>query len=186
MGSASKINKAALIVSPIEGIKLFTHPRNSDLRGYFQRISDYSEIQPYCSAQFIQSSISFNAKKGTIRGLHFQAAPSKEWKYITCLQGALFDCLVDVREKSSTYGNYLEFELTENNGLSILIPPGVAHGFQTLVDNTLINYQMTDSYNQSLARTLSWDDKSINIKWPLEVSEISKSDLGGAPWPVVY
>ena len=170
----------------IQDVSFFTHRKVLDERGYFQRISDQSEIKNTCSANFIQSSLSYNSSKGTIRGLHFQAAPSKEWKYVTCLKGAAFDCVVDLRKDSPTYGQHLEFELTQDNGLSVLIPPGVAHGFQTLENETYINYQMTDVFNQSLARTLNWKDDTLDIKWPLKVTQISKSDNQGLPWPITY
>ena len=175
-----------MTVSSIQNVSLFMHKKKLDDRGYFQRISDQNEIEKICSANFIQSSVSFNSSKGTIRGLHFQAAPSKEWKYVTCLRGAIFDCVVDLREDSLTYGQHVEFELTQDNGLSVLIPPGVAHGFQTLENETLISYQMTDIFDESLARTLSWKDTFIDIKWPLEVTQISEADDKGLPWPLVY
>lgn len=186
MGSTSRVEKAPMIVSSIQDVSFFMHKKKLDDRGYFQRISDQNEIEKICSANFIQSSVSFNSSKGTIRGLHFQAAPSKEWKYVTCLRGAIFDCIVDLRKNSATYGQHIEFELTQDNGLSVLIPPGVAHGFQTLENETLISYQMTDVFNESLARTLNWKDFSLDIKWPLDVTQISKSDTEGLPWPVIY
>ena len=186
MGCNSRADKAPMIMSSIQGVSFFTHKKKSDDRGYFQRISDENEIKAICSASFIQTSVSFNSRKGTIRGLHFQAAPSEEWKYVTCLSGTVFDCVVDLRKSSSTYGQHLEFELSQDNGVSVLIPPGVAHGFQTLENDTLIGYQMTDVFNESLARTLNWRDDSISIKWPLEVTQISKSDSEGLPWPVIY
>ena len=170
----------------IQGVTFFKHPKKKDHRGYFQRISEFSEMAEILPEPFIQSSISFNATKGTIRGLHFQAFPSEEWKYVTCISGALFDCLVDVRRNSLTYGKHASFELSEENGVSVLIPPGVAHGFQTLEENTVIIYQMVDVYNSSLSRNLLWNDKYLNIQWPLKTSEISDSDAQGQPWPVVY
>jgi dTDP-4-dehydrorhamnose 3,5-epimerase len=175
-----------MISSSIQDISFFAHEKKLDHRGYFQRISDQNEIKTFCAANFIQSSVSFNSSKGTIRGLHFQAAPSKEWKYVTCIKGAAFDCVVDLRKESPTYGEHLEFELTQDNGISVLIPPGVAHGFQTLENETLISYQMTDVFDQSLVRTLRWNDDYLGIKWPLEVTQISKSDFGGLRWPVTY
>ena len=170
----------------IQGVNFFEHSKANDHRGYFRRISDLGEIQDPISLKFVQSSVSFNTTKGTIRGLHFQSAPSLEWKYVTCLSGSLFDCLVDVRRDSLTYGKQMSFELSEENGKSVLIPPGVAHGFQTLEDKTLINYQMSEIFYPTRARNLLWNDSSLSIEWPLDVTEISGTDAHGEPWPVEY
>lgn len=170
----------------IQGVSFFEHSKTNDRRGYFRRISDLDEIRDLTLLKFVQSSVSFNTTKGTVRGLHFQSAPSLEWKYVTCLSGSLFDCLVDVRRESLTYGKHMSFELSEENGKSVLIPPGVAHGFQTLEDKTLINYQMSEVFNPTRARNLLWNDSSLSIEWPLDVTEISETDAHGESWPVEY
>ena len=174
-------------MNTIDDVQFITHERKADSRGYFRRVYDATEMTAGSpQLNFIQSSVSFNTSKGTIRGLHFQASPSLEWKYVTCLSGAVFDCLIDVRKESASYGTCVSFELSEINGASLLIPPGVAHGFQTLLDNTRVHYQMTDQFDAKLSRVLMWNDKSLDIKWPLPLTVMSKADQNGTPWPIAF
>lgn len=169
----------------IEGVKAVIHPLYADNRGSFQRIYDLHLDLPEQQG-FVQSSLSRNFLKGTIRGLHFQEHPSREAKYITCTQGRIYDVLVDVRENSVTYGRYVEFELTPESGISVFAPPGIAHGFQTLEDHSAVLYQMTEQHMPSAARRLLWSDPLLGISWPLQVSIISDLDKRAEKWPVKY
>ena len=170
----------------IEQVALLSNEAHVDERGYFRRVFDREAISKYVELEFLQASVSFNTKAGTLRGMHFQAHPSKEWKLVTCLKGRIFDCLVDVRHTSRTYGNIETFELSEEGGLSLLIPPGVAHGFQTLVDDTYVYYQMTDTHRPELSRRLLWNDSTLKLPWPKRVSNLSPLDATGESWPVMY
>jgi dTDP-4-dehydrorhamnose 3,5-epimerase len=170
----------------IIGVKIFENKFKDDDRGYFRRISDRSVLENEKVPEFNQSSFSFNRRAGTVRGIHFQASPSIEYKFVTCVRGSFFDCLVDVRRDSETYGTVNTYEITEENGLNILIPPGVAHGFQTLLDDTYVHYQMSDFHQPDLARRIHWNDPYLNISWPLKLAAISPLDMEGAKWPVEY
>jgi dTDP-4-dehydrorhamnose 3,5-epimerase len=174
-----------MFVEGILGVELFNYNSHVDERGSFQRVFDQNDFSA-SGLNFVQSSLSINPIRGTVRGLHFQVSPSREWKYVTCVKGDLFDVLVDVRSDSSTYGSYLNFSLSGNSGRSILIPPGVAHGFQTLSDNTHILYHMTEFYDPELSRTLRWNDPAIGIQWPTPVTRISAKDKESGQWPVEY
>jgi dTDP-4-dehydrorhamnose 3,5-epimerase len=110
--------------------------------------------------------VSFNKKKGTLRGLHFQITPSKEAKLVRVTRGAVFDVIVDLRPQSSSFLKHFAIELTANNYKALYIPPGFAHGFQTLYDNTEVFYQMSDFYQPELARGVRWNDPAFAIQWP--------------------
>jgi dTDP-4-dehydrorhamnose 3,5-epimerase len=170
----------------IEQVVLLSNESHLDKRGYFRRVFDREVISEHVKLDFLQASVSFSTKAGTLRGMHFQANPSREWKLVTCLKGRIFDCLVDVRNYSQTYGQIQTIELSEESGLSILIPPGVAHGFQTLDDDTYVFYQMTDKHRPELSRRLLWNDATLNLPWPRKVSNVSPQDSIGDTWPVKY
>lgn len=170
----------------LKGVELFTNLRNLDSRGCFSRIYDRESSSEIMKLNFVQSSISRNNRKGTLRGMHFQKKPSLEWKYVTCVQGSIFDALVDVRANSETYGKVFTIELSEEKNNSVLIPPGIAHGFITLEDNCLVHYQMSDQYRPDLGLCLDWNDKQIGIPWPIEPVNISDPDKNGLKWPVEF
>ena len=137
--------------------------------GHLQRINLDSE--------FVQSSISVNKKKGTIRGMHFQVPPFAETKLITCTAGKIFDVLIDLRPDSKTFKKWQSIELDSKHYSSLYIPEGIAHGFQTLEDNSVLFYQISNIYKPDFSRGIRWNDPFFNIDWPLEISEISKKDL---------
>ena len=151
--------------------------RAEDERGFFAR--------SWCTREFaarglnpalVQCNLSFNARKGTVRGLHYQQAPHGEAKLVTCFQGAIYDVIVDVRPQSLTFRQWLAVKLTEDNLWSLYIPEGLAHGFQALEDRTLVFYQMSEFYHPDAAAGFRWDDPSLGIAWPLKVTEISRKD----------
>jgi len=123
-----------------------------------------------------QCSISFNPRRGTLRGLHYQADPHGECKLIRCTRGAIFDVLVDIRPESPSYGRWFGVELTPDNGRLLYAPAGVAHGLLTLADTTEIAYQMSAPHVPSAARGLRWNDPAFGIEWPAEVTVISERD----------
>jgi dTDP-4-dehydrorhamnose 3,5-epimerase len=141
--------------------------RHADERGFFART--------FCAREFsdaglpienVQSSVSFNARRGTVRGMHFQWPPSREDKLVRCVKGSVFDVLLDLRPSSPSYLRHVAVELDEENRNAVFIPHGVAHGFQTLVDTTEVLYQMTDFYAPDLAAGVRWNDPSFAIDWP--------------------
>jgi len=121
-------------------------------------------------------NFSFNKKKGTLRGMHYQEAPFEETKLIRCTSGKVFDVAVDLRKNSDTYLKWFGAELSRENLRMILIPGGFAHGFITLEDNSELIYHHTEYYNPSAEKGIRYDDKTVNIKWPAEVRVISDKD----------
>jgi len=171
----------------IKDVRIIENDFFEDERGYFRRIFSAGEEIGFSTPIFVQTSISFNQKKATLRGLHYQSRPSKEWKYISCIQGSIFDVLVDLRSDSPTFGEVQSIELSSKKALSLLVPPGVAHGFQTLERESVVHYQMSAPYNSLLSKTLTWNDPLLDINWPLAPSSISYKDHHeGSLWPVEY
>lgn len=161
----------------IEGVWLIEMERHEDERGWFAREWCASELQRRgLDTTLSQCSVSFNHKRGTLRGMHFQAPPHEETKVVRCSLGALFDVVVDLRPDSPTYMAWLGIELTRDNGLMLYIPRGVAHGFQTLQDNTEIIYKISAEYHPASSRGVRWNDPVFGIRWPLDVSVISERD----------
>lgn len=138
-----------------------------DARGLFARTVCVDEFARHgLDARFVQQSVSFNPHPGTLRGMHFQAAPHQEDKLVRVTRGALFDALVDLRPASPTYGQWCGVTLEAESRRQLYIPKGVAHGFQTLRSDTEIFYQMTVPFTPGAARGLRWDDPSVAIAWP--------------------
>ena len=159
-----------------------TEPRSDD-RGCFARIFCQNELATLNIAYKIaQINQSLTKQKGTIRGMHFQRAPRMEDKIVQCLQGAIFDVAIDLRENSPTYRQWVGVELTAENNKLFLIPKGFAHGFQTLTDYSRIQYFVSEYYSPENESGVRWDDPLINIKWPIENSILSKKDQS---WPLL-
>ena len=118
-----------------------------------------------------------NKKRGTVRGMHWQAEPYPEIKLVRCTAGAICDVILDLRPGSPTFKRHLAVDLDADNRLSLYVPAGVAHGFQALVDGAEVFYQMSEFYYPELARGVRWNDPAFTIRWPLEVTEISDRDL---------
>lgn len=175
-----------VIEQQLEGVRLVQSERHHDGRGYFQRTFDAELLRPFgLETEMVQSAVSFNRKKGTLRGMHWQVAPCDEAKLVTCLRGGIFDVLVDLREGSKTFRQHVAVELWDLEGLSLYVPRGVAHGFQTLTDDALVGYQLSRGQSVEHARRARFDDPAFGIRWPLPVSSISDADreapLMGAP-----
>lgn len=149
-----------------------------DERGYFVRSFCKEEFEKYgLNPEIVQCNISYNKKAGTLRGMHFQKAPYEETKIVSCIKGAVYDVIIDLRKDSQTFCQWISVELTENNNKMLYIPKGFAHGFQTLVDDTIVNYQMGEYYHPKYAMGIRYDDTSFNINWPIEHAIISDKDL---------
>jgi dTDP-4-dehydrorhamnose 3,5-epimerase len=154
-----------------------------DERGFFARTWCRRELaeQGLC-VEIAQESISFNRTRGTLRGLHLQLPPHDEVKIIRCTRGAIFDVIVDLRPQSATYLRWQSFELSAANHRALYVPKGCAHGFQVLVDETEVHYQISSFYNQKAAVGYRFDDPAFAIVWPLPVSVISDRDSYWLPF----
>jgi len=163
----------------LEGAWLIEPQPHKDSRGLFARTYCAREFREQGLVDhFAQCNTSWNAHKGTVRGLHYQLPPSSEVKLVRCTAGALLDIIVDLRPDSPTYLRHVAIELTAANRLALYIPEMFAHGFQTLEESTEVFYQMSEFYAPKLARGLRYDDSKLAIKWPLPVTSISDQDLG--------
>jgi len=150
-----------------------------DGRGFFARTWSAEEAAGYgLNPKVVQCNTSFNKRRGTLRGMHYQLPPDEEAKLVRCTSGAVYDVIVDLRRGSATWGQWIGVELTSLNRRMIYIPEGFAHGFQTLEDNTEVFYQMSAYYRAQSARGVRWDDPVFGIEWPMEVSVMSERDRG--------
>ena len=166
-----------IVETPVNGIwKLKTDPL-VDERGWFARLIDIDKISALALPfTIVQANASFNAHRDTLRGMHYQMAPDTETKLVSCRSGALFDVIVDIRPQSPTYTRWFGIELSAENYQSLYIPPGVAHGFLTLANNTEVYYQISGSYTPSRGQGLRWNDPVFAIDWPAEPAIMAERD----------
>lgn len=161
----------------LPGVFLIEPERHCDRRGWFARTFSTDEFADLgLATSFAQCSASFNAERGTLRGLHYQAAPAEEAKLVRCVQGAIFDVAVDIRPESPTFRRWISVELTATNGHMLYVPEGYAHGFQTLVNNSEVFYQISIPYCRDLSFGLRWDDPELDIDWPVTGAIMSDRD----------
>jgi dTDP-4-dehydrorhamnose 3,5-epimerase len=161
----------------LPGAYLIEPQRLADERGFFARTWCRREFEAHgLDASLAQCNISFNRQAGTLRGMHYQVAPSAEAKLVRCTMGAIYDVIIDLRPGSPTFLQHIGVELTVENRAMLFIPEGFAHGFQTLADSTEVSYQMSEFYAPEHARGVRWDDPAFGIVWPLPVSIISEKD----------
>jgi dTDP-4-dehydrorhamnose 3,5-epimerase len=148
-----------------------------DERGFFARTWCRREFEQHgLNPDFVQCNISFNRNKGTLRGMHYQAPPFEEAKLVRCTMGVVYDVIIDLRPNSKTFMQWIDVELSAENRRMIYIPEGVAHGFQTLENDTEVFYQMSEFYAPEYARGVRWNDPKFNIQWPDDVRIISEKD----------
>ena len=141
--------------------------RQQDKRGFFARTFCSEEFTAHgLNPRVVQCSISFNHKRGTLRGMHYQIAPHEETKLVRCTRGAIYDVVIDLRPESPTWKQWMTMELTAENRKILYIPEGFAHGFQTLDDDTEVFYMMSDFYDSECSRGVRWDDPAFGIDWP--------------------
>jgi dTDP-4-dehydrorhamnose 3,5-epimerase len=142
--------------------------RVEDHRGFFARSWCRDEFARHgLDTDLRQCSLSFNRKRGTLRGMHYQVAPFAEAKLVRCTRGAVYDVVVDLRPASSSFKRWIAVELAEDTHRMILVPPECAHGFQALQDNTEVFYQMSQVYSPRFSRGVRWDDPAFGIAWPI-------------------
>ena len=150
-----------------------------DKRGLFARLFDAETFRAHgLPTDFVQASTSYNSRRGTLRGLHYQAEPHAETKLVRCTAGAIFDVIVDLRPGSPSFGRWQSFELTDENRLTLIVPAGFVHGFETLADGTEIFYQMTRPLVAGAERGIIWNDPDLAIAWPLQPAVMSERDRG--------
>jgi len=170
----------------LAGVVLVDPEPKEDQRGFFARTFCREEFRANGLMDRIeQSSVSFNRWRGTLRGMHFQAAPHAEIKLVGCIQGRIFDVALDVRRDSPTFGQWFGIELSAENLRMLCLPPGIAHGFQTLEDATAVSYHISEAFHPECSRGVRWNDPKVAIRWPLsEDLVISERDRTWPDWPV--
>lgn len=155
----------------ISDVKLFIPRHIGDERGYFAETFRADVFARHVGdLAFVQDNESLSAKAGTIRGLHFQSNPHAQGKLVRCTAGALFDVAVDIRAGSPTYGQWVAETLTPENGKQLWVPAGFAHGFCSLLPDTVICYKVTDYYSAECDKGVAWDDPDIAVRWPDEAN----------------
>lgn len=158
-----------MIFKPTElpGAFVIELERHEDARGYFARTFCEAEFAAHgLETRVAQCSVSFNRRKGTLRGMHYQVPPFEEVKLVRCCRGAIFDVIIDLRRDSPAFKKHFAVQLDERSGKMLYVPAGMAHGFQTLEDDTEVFYQMSQSYSAQHSRGVRWDDPVFGISWP--------------------
>jgi dTDP-4-dehydrorhamnose 3,5-epimerase len=169
--------------APLEGVWVVDLEPAADERGWFARTWCLREFRDHgIDFQPVQTNLSFNRRKGTLRGLHFQASPHEEAKLVGCVAGRLFDVIVDLRPTSPTRGRWASLELGGEEGRLLYVPAGFAHGFMTLEDSTLVTYQMSRFFEPSSARGIRFDDPALGIAWPHLDPVVSAKDRSYPPY----
>lgn len=159
------------------GLKIISRKCHSDSRGEFLKIYNKKDLSNFgWEGDINQINQSFTYKRGFVRGMHMQFAKYSEYKLVTCIDGAIHDVVIDLRNESETFLDYFAVELSHENKLSLLIPPGFAHGFQALRDNSKLIYAHSQEYNQDFEGGCSAKDPDISINWPMPVAGLSSRD----------
>ncbi len=154
--------------------------KREDARGYFARAWCADEFAKHSLPKFLQTNMSMSREKGTIRGLHYQAAPHGEAKYMRCIRGAIWDVALDVRKNSPTFGQYVGQELTADNRRAMFLTEGLAHAYQALTDDAEVIYSASCAYAPGFERGVRWNDPLFNIAWPIADAKVSDKDT---KWP---
>ena len=157
-----------------DGVRFSKVNSASDPRGVFIKFHPLKELE----GSLDSVALSFNPNLGTIRGLHFQVEPNAEEKLVTCVQGSIFDVLIDLRPNSRTFGKWISFELSAVDGLLVYLPKGIAHGFQTLIPNSIVQYGLSASYTPESSYSID-PFGDLNIEWPLKTYAMSDKDSNG-------
>jgi len=178
-----------MIVEPLHlrGVALLRGARHRDDRGFLRKVLVADEARARgLDVDVAEVVTTANEAAGTIRGMHYQVAPAAEAKTLWVTDGALHDVLVDLRPEEPTYGQWLSIDLSADDDLALHVPAGIAHGYQTLVDDTRLVYLISAGHSPAHARTLRWDDPTVGITWPLAPTRISAKDREGHAWPPAH
>ena len=169
--------------TPIAGVAIIDLELREDDRGFFARSFCQDEFAEHgLLPDVLQCNISYNYEAGTLRGMHYQLPPATEAKLVRCIAGAIVDQIVDLRPDSPTYLQHVSVELSAKNRRALYVPPMFGHGYQTLVPDTEVMYQVSERYTPGQERGLRFDDPALGLSWPLPVSKISDKD---ADWPLL-
>ena len=169
--------------TPLEGAWIVSLDPIGDERGFFARAFCRREFEEHgIEANVVQCNTSFNKIAGTLRGMHYQADPASETKFVSCIRGRLYDVIVDVRPHSPTYLKHFGVELSAENKRMLLVPRNFAHGFLTLEPDTQAHYMVSEYYAPDFERGLRHDDPALGIEWPAPVNVISEKDQN---WPLL-
>jgi len=161
----------------LKGAYIIEMEMRRDARGFFARSWCQREFHGIgLNPRLVQCSVSFSKSKGTLRGLHYQAAPHEEAKVVRCTRGAIHDVILDLRSESPTFKKHLALELTADNRRMLYVPEGFAHGFQTLAGDTEVFYQMSEFFAPECARGIRWNDPSFAITWPISHPIMNERD----------
>lgn len=172
--------------TPLYGAWLIDAEPHLDERGWFARSFCEHEFAEYgLETRFVQHSRSFSKRAGTLRGMHFQTAPHEEVKLVSCVSGAIFDVIFDMRPGSPSYRQSFSVELTAANGRQLYIPKGMAHGFEALTDDVTVNYLISEFYAPGYSSGIRYDDPALGVEWPMPVTQVSDKDLGWPPWELI-
>lgn len=165
----------------LDGANLVELEKRSDDRGFFARLFCEREFAAAgLACRFVQANDALSAKKGTLRGMHYQLGEGAEIKLVRCIRGAIWDVILDLRPQSSSFGKWFAAELTAENRLMMYVPQGFAHGLITLTDESEVIYLVSNYYAPELERGVRWNDSRFAIAWPIAPTEISTKD---ASWP---
>jgi dTDP-4-dehydrorhamnose 3,5-epimerase len=169
------------IETSISGVLVLELEPVEDERGFFARTFCSEQFEGWgLVSRFPQSSISSNRRRGTLRGLHYQAEPYGETKLVRCARGSIYDVALDLRPGSETFGRWFATELSQTNHRMLYLARGIAHGFQALLDDSEVDYQIAPAYQAHSARGVRWDDPALNIPWPVRAPIVSERDR---KWP---
>lgn len=173
-----------MIFEPLSlpGAYLITMEPRSDERGWFARSYCVREFSMRgIDMQIVQSNVSFNGRRGIVRGLHYQSTPFEEAKLVRCTRGTIYDVVVDLRRDSATYGRWEGRELSEDNNRIVYVPRGFAHGYQTLTGKSEVFYEMSTFYEPSAAKGVRWNDPALAISWPDTANAVVSERDSGLP-----
>ena len=160
-----------------EGLRIISRDTHSDSRGEFYKIFNLDDFKKFGWDEAVkQINFSQNFKKGTVRGMHMQFSKYAEYKLVTCIKGAIFDVVIDLRKEAKTYLKFFSIQLDQSNRLSLMIPPGFAHGFQVLEDDSQIIYTHSKEYSKEFEGGISPLDPDIQVQWPMPVIGMSERD----------
>jgi dTDP-4-dehydrorhamnose 3,5-epimerase len=165
------------VETPLAGAYLLELERLEDERGFFARTWCAEELAAHgLDGEIAQCNLSSNRRRGTLRGMHYQAAPHQEAKIVRCIRGAIYDAIVDLRRDSPTWRRWTSVELTADNRRALYVPKDFAHGFQTLTDDAEVFYEMSTPYAPGFVRGVRWNDPALAIEWPIGDPILSERD----------
>ena len=165
----------------LKGAFVIEMEKFEDKRGFFARAWCQKEVEANgLVSRVVQTNISFNKKRATLRGMHYQVAPYEQVKLVRCTRGVIYDVIIDLRPDSPTFRKWTGVELTAENYTMLYVPENFAHGFQALEDNTEVTYQVSQFYSPESERGVRYDDPVFQVEWPLPVEVISEKDIA---WP---